>query len=215
MNILVAGFQHETNTFAPTMATYDSFVRGEDFPGMARGQDVKELLQFNIPISGFIRHVEALGHTVTPVIWAGAGASAHVTSQAYEQITGEIVEAVKTAAFDAIYLDVHGAMVAEHIDDGEGELLKRVRALVGPDMKISVSVDSHANMTAEMFALADVIATYRIYPHVDGGYRATGSRDAAARGRHEGCSPFRGRTTALPHSRQRHVHDDASGTRRV
>ena len=90
MNILIAGFQHETNTFAPTMATYDSFVRGEDFPGMARGQNVKELLQVNIPISGFIRHVEALGHTVTPVIWAGAGASAHVTTQAYEQIAGEI-----------------------------------------------------------------------------------------------------------------------------
>ena len=167
MNIFVAGFQHETNTFAPTMATYDSFVRGEDFPGMVRGQSVRELLQVNIPISGLIRHVEALGHTVTPVIWAGAGASAHVTAQAYEQIAGEIVEAVRTAAFDAIYLDLHGAMVAEHIDDGEGELLKRVRAVVGPDMKIAVSVDSHANMTAEMFALANVIAAYRTYPHVD------------------------------------------------
>jgi microcystin degradation protein MlrC len=167
MNILIAGFQHETNTFAPTMATYDSFVRGEDFPGMARGQNVKGLLQVNIPISGFIRHVEARGHTVTPVIWAGAGASAHVVSEAYERIAGEIVAAVKTADFDAIYLDLHGAMVAEHIDDGEGELLKRIRALVGPDMKIAVSVDSHANMTAEMFALANVIAAYRTYPHVD------------------------------------------------
>src|ERR1700746_1383813 len=167
MNILIAGFQHETNTFAPTMATYDGFVRGEDFPCMARGQNVKGLLQVNIPISGFIRHVEARGHTVTPVIWAGAGASAHVVSEAYERIAGEIVAAVKTADFDAIYLDLHGAMVAEHIDDGEGELLKRIRALVGPDMKIAVSVDSHANMTAEMFALANVIAAYRTYPHVD------------------------------------------------
>ena len=119
MNILVAGFQHETNTFAPTMATYDSFVRGEDFPGMARGQNVKGLLQVNIPISGFIRHVEARGHMVTPVIWAGAGASAHVVSEAYERIAGEIVAAVKTADFDAIYLDLHGAMVAEHIDEAE------------------------------------------------------------------------------------------------
>jgi len=110
------------------------------------------------------RQVEALGHTVTPVIWAGAGASAHVTSQAYEQIAGEIVEAVKTVAFDAIYLDLHGAMVAEHIDDGEGELLKRVRALVGQDMKIAVSVDSHANMTAEVFALANVIRSLQDLP---------------------------------------------------
>ena len=139
-----------------------------------------------------------------------------MTSEAYERIAGEIVEAVKTATFDAIYLDLHGAMVAEHIDDGEGELLKRVRALVGPDMKIAVSVDSHANMTAEMFVLADVIAGYRTYPHVD--MADTGRRAAEMllqRGRHEGCGPFCGRTTAFSHSRQRHVHDDASGTRRV
>ena len=55
MNILVAGFQHETNTFAPTMASYESFVRGEDFPALARGDEIFGLLNVNIPISGFIR----------------------------------------------------------------------------------------------------------------------------------------------------------------
>jgi len=166
MNILVAGFQHETNTFAPTMATYDSFVRGEDFPGMVRGQSVRELLQVNIPISGLIRHVEALGHTVTPVIWAGAGASAHVAAQAYEQIAGEIVEAVRTAAFDAIYLDLHGAM-SRSISTTERANCEACPRRGRPGHEDSVSVDSHANMTAEMFALANVIAAYRTYPHVD------------------------------------------------
>jgi len=90
MNILVAGFQHETNTFAPTMATYDSFVRGEDFPGMVRGQSVRELLQVNIPISGLIRHVEALGHTVNPGHLGGRGCICTRRRQAYEQIAGEI-----------------------------------------------------------------------------------------------------------------------------
>jgi microcystin degradation protein MlrC len=167
MNILVAGFQHETNTFAPTMATYESFVRGEDFPGLVRGEGIFGLLNVNLPISGFIRFVREHGHTVTPVIWAGAGASAHVTTDAYERIAGEIVEAVKSASFDAIYLDLHGAMVAQHLDDGEGELLARIRALVGPDMKIVVSIDSHANVTAGMLSLSDGLVAYRTYPHVD------------------------------------------------
>lgn len=167
MNILVAGFQHETNTFAPTMASYGSFVNGEDFPGLARGEDIFDLLNVNLPISGFIQRVRENGHTVTPVIWAGAGASAHVTTDAYERIAGEIVEAVKTASFDAIYLDLHGAMVAQHLDDGEGELLARIRAVVGSRMKIVISLDSHANVTGQMLSLADGAVAYRSYPHID------------------------------------------------
>ena len=167
MNILVAGFQHETNTFAPTVASYDSFVRGEDFPGLVRGEGLFDLLNVNLPVSGFIHCVRAHGHSVTPVIWAGAGASAHVTTDAYERIAGEIVEAVKTSAFDAIYLDLHGAMVAQHLDDGEGELLARIRAVVGPRMKIVVSLDSHANVTTQMLSLADGLVAYRTYPHID------------------------------------------------
>jgi microcystin degradation protein MlrC len=167
MKILVAGFQHETNTFAPTVASYDSFVRGEDFPALARGTAVLGLLDVNIPISGFIRHVRAQGHEVLPIIWAGAGASAHVTTDAYERIAGEIVQAVTAERYDAIYLDLHGAMVAQHVDDGEGELLARVRAVVGAGVKIAVSLDSHANVTAQMLALADGVVAYRTYPHVD------------------------------------------------
>lgn len=167
MNILVAGFQHETNTFAPTMASYDSFVRGEDFPGLVRGEAVLGLLNVNLPAAGFINFVRERGHEVTPVIWAGAGASAHVTTDAYERIAGEIVEAAKTQHCDAIYLDLHGAMVAQHLDDGEGELLSRLRAVVEPGMKIVVSLDSHANVTQQILSLADGVVAYRTYPHID------------------------------------------------
>ena len=167
MKILVAGFQHETNTFAPTKPSYDSFVRGEDFPALARGEAVLDLVNVNIPIAGFISHVRKHGHQVIPVIWAGAGASAHVTQDAYERIAGEIVAGVKAGGYDAIYLDLHGAMVAEHVDDGEGELLSRIRAVVGTAMKMVVSIDSHANVTSRMLALADAVVAYRTYPHVD------------------------------------------------
>ncbi len=167
MNILVAGFQHETNTFAPTVAAYENFVRGEDFPGLARGAQVLDLLEVNIPVAGFVRAVRAHGHTVTPVIWAGAGASAHVTRDAYERIAGEILDAVGRGGFEAIYLDLHGAMVAQHVDDGEGELLARIRAIVAPGMKIVASLDLHANVTERMLSLADGLVAYRTYPHVD------------------------------------------------
>jgi microcystin degradation protein MlrC len=167
VNILVAGFQHETNTFAPTVAAYANFERGEDFPGLVRGAKMLDLLNVNIPVAGFVRAVREHGHTVTPVIWAGAGASAHVTTDAYERIVGEILDAVKAVSFDAIYLDLHGAMVAQHVDDGEGELLSRIRALVGPDMKIVVSLDLHGNITERMLSLADALVAYRTYPHVD------------------------------------------------
>jgi microcystin degradation protein MlrC len=177
MKILIAGFQHETNTFAPTKASYQSFVQGEGFPPLTRGADVLNLRDVNVPIGGFIRATEAACHELIPVIWAGASASAHVTEDAYERIAGEIVDAVRAGGFDAIYLDLHGAMVAEHIDDGEGELLARVRGVVGDDMPLVVSLDLHANVTDRMLQLADAIVAYRTYPHVD--MAETGERAAA------------------------------------
>ncbi|CAB3631925.1 MAG: M81 family metallopeptidase [Achromobacter pulmonis] len=167
MHILVAGFQHETNTFAPSKAAYENFVRGEGFPAMVRGEDMLALREVNIPAGGFINAALAQGHTVRTVIWAGASPSAHVTRDAYERIAGEIVDAARAGGFDAIYLDLHGAMVAEHLDDGEGELLARVRALVGPAVPVVGSLDLHANVTARMLREADGLAAFRTYPHVD------------------------------------------------
>ena len=167
MHILVAGFQHETNTFAPSKAGYDNFVRGEGFPAMVRGEAMLALRQVNIPAGGFINAVVAQGHTVRTVIWAGASPSAHVTTDAYERIAGEIVEAAREGGYDAVYLDLHGAMVAEHLDDGEGELLARVRQAVGPAVPVIASLDLHANVTAQMLGEADGLAAFRTYPHVD------------------------------------------------
>ncbi|OMQ47168.1 microcystin degradation protein MlrC [Burkholderia pseudomallei] len=176
MNILIAGFQHETNTFAPTRASYQSFVRGEGFPPLARGAGVLSLRDVNVPIGGFIRAAQASGHALLPVVWAGACPSAHVTSGAFERIGGEIVAAVQAGGFDAIYLDLHGAMVTEQFDDGEGELLARVRRIVGERMPIVVSLDLHANVTARMAAHASALVAYRTYPHVD--MAQTGERAA-------------------------------------
>ena len=68
---------------------------------------------------------------------------------------------------DAVYLDLHGAMVTEHLDDGEGEILARVRKVIGNDIPLVVSLDLHANVTPEMVEHADALIAYRTYPHVD------------------------------------------------
>src|SRR6201996_2941634 len=68
---------------------------------------------------------------------------------------------------DAVYLDLHGAMVTEHFDDGEGEVLARVRPLIGKSMPLVVSLDLHANVSDEMVEHADALIAYRTYPHVD------------------------------------------------
>src|SRR5260370_2593505 len=73
----------------------------------------------------------------------------------------------KLGPFDAIYLDLHGAMVAENTEDGEGELLRRIRGVVGNDLPIVASLDYHANLTPEMAKLATALVGYRTYPHID------------------------------------------------
>lgn len=176
MRILVAGFQHETNTFAPSKAAYDNFVRGEGFPAMVRGADVLALRDVNIPAGGFIDAMRR-EHTLLPVIWAGASPSAHVKTDAFERIAGEIIAAARTQSFDAVYLDLHGAMVTEAHDDGEGELLARLRAVVGPRVPVVASLDLHANVTRRMLESADALVAFRTYPHVD--MAETGERAAA------------------------------------
>lgn len=169
MRIVVAGFEHETNTFAPTKADWRAFELGGGWPGMVSGQPLFKAVEgANIPAAGFIRAAQAAGHVLLPTTWCAASPSAHVTRDAYEHISALILEQIAAAMpADAVYLDLHGAMVAEHQDDGEGELIDRVRKLVGDDIPIVVSLDLHANVTERMLRGADALFAFRTYPHVD------------------------------------------------
>jgi microcystin degradation protein MlrC len=167
--IAVGGFLHETNTFAPTKATYDDFVHGGGWPAMAQGGGVLKLMRnINVGLAGFVEQAEAQGWELVPTISCGASPSAHVTRDAYERIVKVMVEGIAAAGrLDAVYLDLHGAMVTEHLDDGEGEILKRVRKVIGKDLPLVASLDLHANVTPQMVEQADALIAYRTYPHVD------------------------------------------------
>ena len=106
-----------------------------------------------------------------------------------------------------VYLDLHGAMVSEPFEDGEGELLRRVRAAVGPRVPIAISLDYHSNVTPEMVELTDSLVAYRTYPHVDRpetGQFAARAMSAAARARPPGRA--RAAQAAVPDPAQRPVH---------
>jgi microcystin degradation protein MlrC len=168
LKILVAGYQHETNTFAPSKADWAAFNRGDSFPAFVHGPAMLDQMRgVNIPIGGFMDAARTLGWQLVPSSWCGAIPSAHVTEDAFERISASILADVERGGYDAVYLDLHGAAVAEHVDDTEGELIARIRRRAGPDLPIVASLDLHANVTLRMLAEADALAAYRSYPHVD------------------------------------------------
>ncbi|MEH3087764.1 MAG: M81 family metallopeptidase [Xylophilus ampelinus] len=167
--IVYGGFQHETNTFAPDLADWAAFQAGGGWPGLVSGERLWDAIHgANIPAAGFVQAALDAGDTVVPTTWCAASPSAHVERDAYERIAGMILDGIRQAMpVDAVYLDLHGAMVAQHVDDGEGELLRRVRALVGPRIPVVATLDLHANVTERMLREADLLVAYRTYPHVD------------------------------------------------
>jgi microcystin degradation protein MlrC len=176
--IAIGGFQHETNTFAPSRADYAAFEAGGGWPGVQYGEPIFGAVEgANIPAAGAIEALRALGHSMVGTAWGAASPSAHVTADAFERIAGELISRLKQALpVEGVYLDLHGAMVVESYDDGEGELLRRVREAVGPRVPVVASLDLHANVTRAMFERADALVAYRTYPHVD--MAQTGARAA-------------------------------------
>ena len=166
--IAVGGFHHETNCFVAERTDFAYFASHRDRPPLVRGKDVIEwLADTSFALSGFLRDMGAR-HEIVPLLWTSGGAGGLVTADAYERIAGELVGRLRAAMpVDAVYLDLHGAMVSEPFEDGEGELLRRVRAAVGPKVPIAISLDYHANVTPEMVEYTDSLVAYRTYPHVD------------------------------------------------
>lgn len=167
--IAIGGFHHETNTFAPVKADLEDFENCPGRPRAPRGAEIiEETTGLNISIAGFIEQAHDKGYDLIPTHWANATPSAHVTDRAFETITGRILEDLRAALpVDGVYLCLHGAMVTESYQDGEGELLRRVRDVVGRDIPIVASLDLHCNMTQQMVDLSTALVAYRTYPHVD------------------------------------------------
>ncbi|MGB0866224.1 MAG: M81 family metallopeptidase [Granulosicoccaceae bacterium] len=178
--IAVAGFQHETNTFAPLKADLAAFELRNDWPPLCHGESMlAEVEVVHLPIQGAIEHLRSQGHELVPLLWGSAMPSDRVTREAFEVITGRLIDMLTNQwPVDGLYLDLHGAMVCEHFEDGEGEILRRLREHLGEQLPIAVSLDLHANITEQMVKHASVIDCFREYPHNDMG--VCGARTAAS-----------------------------------
>lgn len=166
--IAVAGFQHETNTLAPSRAGLAEFRMADSWPPLLQGTEViPGTLGMNLPIAGAIATAQAQGIDLAPILWAAAEPSGFVTDVAFDTITDMILAGLdQSPPVDALYLDLHGAMVTQSHPDGEAELLRRIRTRFG-DRPIALSLDLHANISAPLVARADYITIYRSYPHLD------------------------------------------------
>lgn len=162
--VLVAKFAHETNRFSNRPTGLAAFRANMLYTGT---DVVSRLRGTNSEIAGFLEVGEAEGWDIVPTIAANAGPSGMVTAEAEEFVTREILAGLDGDAVDSVLLALHGAMVTETADDGEGALLSKLRDRLGPDVPIIGTLDLHANVTDRMASLATALISYRTYPHVD------------------------------------------------
>ncbi|MCY4591065.1 MAG: M81 family metallopeptidase [Alphaproteobacteria bacterium] len=162
MRLLLAMMKHETNTFSPVVTDLDRFLawggyEGEEAQRAYRGT--------GMPFSAYMDLASRDGHEIVTPVAAEAMPSGPVEASAYRYMSELILDAVRDGV-DAALLDLHGAMVAETADDGEGTLLHRMRE-IAPALPIAVTYDLHANLTAAMVDNSTCLIGYKTYPHCD------------------------------------------------
>ncbi len=162
MKFIIAMMKHETNTFSPVPTPFESFASHAALFGADAYHAFKNT---NTPMAAFLDLAEKEGAEIITPIAAEAWPSGKVHAEAYQRITDPICDAIANGC-DAVFLDLHGAMVTQNTDDGEGTLLERIQS-ISPDIPVAVALDLHANITAKMIANCTAIAGYTTYPHVD------------------------------------------------
>ena len=176
MRVFIAMLSHETNTFSTIATDRRQFETRE----LRYGGEILEVYRGTATcLGGMIDGAAARGLTLLPSLAAAASPAGRVSTEFYESAKARICDDLRVAGrLDGVLLDLHGAMVPETVDDGEGDLLRAVRGVVGPDIPIGVTLDFHANVTAEMVSHATLLHGYKTYPHIDMGERG---REAATR----------------------------------
>lgn len=163
MRIAVAMMSHETNTFSPVLTDLERFSGGQAQP-LEGTEAIAVYANTASCLGGYLEVCQSHGADVDLAIAAGAPPSGPVEDDAFEFMCEKIVAA--SASCDGMLLDLHGAMVTRTYDDGEGELLRRIRS-AAPSLPIAVCLDMHANLTEQIAAHANIVTGYQTYPHVD------------------------------------------------
>ena len=165
MRLFLAMLSHETNTFSNVPTDRAQFEARHLHYG---GEIVETFRGTGTCLGGMIEAAERLGARLVPSVAAAASPAGRVTRDIYAHVKDRILADLAAAGpLDGVLLDLHGAMVPEGIDDGEGDILAAVRRAVGPKVPIAVTLDLHGNLTEAMVRGADLLHGYKTYPHVD------------------------------------------------
>lgn len=165
MRVFTACLGTETNTFAPMPTGRALFEETCFIRGGTAGKPAK---LFALPMIAAREDAAKRGWAVIEGLCAFATPAGNTVRRVYEELRDDILAELKAAMpVDIVMMSLHGAMVADGYDDCEGDLLQRIRALVGPKVAVGAELDLHCHITPEMVAASDVLVTFKEYPHTD------------------------------------------------
>ena len=179
MRIAVAGFMHESNTFNAMRTDRAAFeAHGLSFgPAM-----LDEWRDAHHEVGGFFEAARDLHFEPIPILMAWATPAGPVATDIHDELIARLIDGVRKAKPDGLLLGLHGAMVCESHLDGDGEVVARLRAALGPDLPIVLTLDLHGNLSERLIQHSTAAVAYRTCPHVD--QRECGLRAASLLMRH-------------------------------
>ncbi len=160
LQVLIGAIGHESNTFTPFLTTRDDFL-------LLYGADIFDRPWHRSSLEGIITTLRAQAVELLPTVAASAMPGGVVERGAYEEFKQAVLEKAHAHAIDGVCLYLHGAMRAEGLDYCENDLLRDLRAQLGPDVPITIALDMHANIVAEMVANVNAMVAYHTAPHID------------------------------------------------
>jgi len=184
MRIGIGGINHETNTYCPQLTPLSAFTR-------LTGERLLRRSGTETPVGGAIDACRALGIEPIPLMAAWTQPSGIIEASAYETLKQDILDTVAAEwPLDGIFLDLHGAGVAEGVSDLEGDLTEAIRAQVG-SVPIVATFDLHGNVTQRMADQLDGVFACHEYPHIDLHHRAREAIELILRMQNEGLTTER------------------------
>ena len=162
--VLTAEISHESNSFSRHKTGKQAFMARYVLEGDSA---IAERGNENTELAGFLDAGKAHNWQISHILSAAAGPSGKVEGKAFDWICAPLLSAIENTQYDGILLGLHGAMGLDFCEDGEGELLQRIRKRAGPNLPIAITLDPHANVSRQMCALANSIVSFKTYPHID------------------------------------------------
>ena len=166
IRIATAGFMHESNTFSVIPASLEQFHR----VGILEGDAIRhEYASSRSTLAGFFAiEQEDPEVKVVPLVYGRVTPMGAITEEAIEYLMRAVIRQLRQhGPWDAVLLPQHGAAVSDPWPDADGEMVRRVRELVGPNVPIGLAMDMHGNMSHAMVANSDIVTVYQTNPHID------------------------------------------------